>query len=81
VPFEDLEKVFGIHKPKNLLTVLTSPLPGDGLQVYIDRLSSTFPNSRILLSGYQLVQLKPTLPENVVQFNTPADLVTLLPVL
>ena len=79
VPFEDLEKVFGIHRPKNLLTVLTSPLPGDGLQAYLNRLAATFPDSRILVSGYQLVHLKPILTPNVVQFNTPADLVDLMP--
>lgn len=54
-PFEDIIKIYNQLKPDYLLTVLTThPQPCE-LQPYINKLSQTFHNSQILISGRQLL--------------------------
>ena len=54
-PFQDVIKVYNQLKPDYLLTVLTThPQPCE-IQAYLDKLSQTFHNSRILVSGRQVV--------------------------
>ena len=55
LPLQDLVEVYNIHKPEFLVTVITST-PGIGeVQQYIDRISETFADSKIIITGYQVV--------------------------
>ena len=55
LPLQDLVEVYNIHKPEFLVTVITST-PGIGeVQQYIDRISETFVDSKIIITGYQVV--------------------------
>lgn len=65
LPFMDLEAVYDIHKPDYILTVLTTvPGPKD-IQAYVNKLAETFPESTILLTGYQVIGQDLIIPENV----------------
>jgi len=75
VPYVDLQSIYKVHIPDYILTVMTSfPLSHD-VQSYINKLSASFKNSRILLSGHQVVAQDLDLPENVVLLNKLHDLV------
>jgi methanogenic corrinoid protein MtbC1 len=54
VPFEDLKSTFEVHHPQILLTCITSAISKTVLETYISKLSSQFPLSTILLTGYQV---------------------------
>jgi DNA-binding transcriptional MerR regulator len=54
VPFEDLKSTFEVHHPQILLTCITSATSKTVLETYISKLSSQFPLSTILLTGYQV---------------------------
>lgn len=55
LPFEDLQPIYDIHNPNFILTVITTSPPANKIQPYVDRLSDTFPETSILLSGYQVI--------------------------
>lgn len=74
LPIEDLQQAYEFHKPKYLLSVFTSYPKFTDAQLYIDQLSSQFPESTILLSGYQLIGNDLHYPDNVVLFNKVEDL-------
>jgi methanogenic corrinoid protein MtbC1 len=65
VPFSDLRSVYDIHKPDFLLTAVTSVPGPEEVQAYIDKLSEAFPQTRILISGFQVVSKRLTVPANV----------------
>jgi DNA-binding transcriptional MerR regulator len=54
VPFDDLKSTFEVHHPQILLTCITSAISKIALENYISKLSSQFPVSTILLTGYQV---------------------------
>ncbi len=55
LPLQDLIEVYNIHKPDYLMTVITST-PGIGeVQQYIDKIGRQFPESEILVTGFQVV--------------------------
>jgi len=69
LPFMDLSAVTDVHKPDYLLSVLTT-VPGPSeIQPYVDRLSSSFPDTKILLTGFQVIGQDIDCPENVTIFN------------
>jgi MerR family transcriptional regulator, light-induced transcriptional regulator len=51
----DLKDVCLIHRPDYIYTMISETYAKEPVQNYIDALSNTFPNSQILLSGYQVV--------------------------
>lgn len=55
VPFEDLKAVYDIHRPDFLLTVITTHPGQSQIQEYVDKLGYAFPNTSILLTGYQVI--------------------------
>ncbi len=55
LPFEDLKIVHEIHKPEFMLTVITTSPAAEEVQEYVDRLANAFPDTTILLSGYQVL--------------------------
>jgi DNA-binding transcriptional MerR regulator len=75
LPFQDVESVYQVHQPQYLFTVITS-IPGpDDVQAYINRLSSTFSKSTILISGYQAVSQDIYAPDNIVIVRKIQDLI------
>ena len=65
LPFSELNFAHGIHKPDYIFTVITS-IPGQNeIQKYVYKLAKEFPNSKILLTGYQVVGQDIDCPDNV----------------
>jgi MerR family transcriptional regulator, light-induced transcriptional regulator len=54
LPFIDLQEVYKTHEPEFIFTILTY-VPEESTQAYMDKLSGTFPNCKILITGYQVV--------------------------
>jgi MerR family transcriptional regulator, light-induced transcriptional regulator len=54
VPLNDLKAAFQIHLPQTLITSITSPLTRNSRENYIEKLATSFPDSKILLAGYQV---------------------------
>lgn len=65
LPFTELNFAHGIHKPDYIFTVITS-VPGQNeIQKYVYKLAKEFPDSKILLTGYQVVGQDIDCPDNV----------------
>lgn len=75
LPFEDLKSVYHIHQPKYLLTVLTVSPKKNDVQEYINELSRSFPDSHILVTGYQIVGQDIEEQDNVTLFYKMEDLI------
>jgi len=74
-PFEDVIKIYNQLKPDYLLTVLTThPQPCE-LQPYLNKLSQTFHNTQILISGRQLLSEDLETGKNIHLLNKLEDLV------
>ncbi|MFN8345921.1 MAG: MerR family transcriptional regulator [Spirosomataceae bacterium] len=55
LPFGELVFACDVHKPDYIFSAITS-LPSNGdVQPYVDKLSRQFPDTEILLTGYQIV--------------------------
>jgi MerR family transcriptional regulator, light-induced transcriptional regulator len=55
LPFDDLKSIHQVHEPDYILTIITTSPPAGEIKNYVNKLSSTFPGSEILLSGYQVI--------------------------
>ena len=75
VPHEDLVQIYLDHNPDFLLTVMTTNPPSKDAQPYVYKLSESFTNSKILISGHQVVGQDLDIPENVVLLNKLQDLI------
>ncbi len=65
LPFNELSFACGVHKPDYIFSVITS-VPGQSeIQKYVYKLSKEFPDSKILLTGYQVVGQDIDCPDNV----------------
>ncbi len=73
VPTQNLEDIAGIKPFDFVVTSITTSMPDNGLQEYINRLSSLFPDKKILIGGYQFQDYTYTLPENMILLNNPHD--------
>ncbi|MER0440749.1 MerR family transcriptional regulator [Emticicia sp. W12TSBA100-4] len=69
MPFSELEFICQHHKPDCLFTVITSTPGQDEIQQYVDKLGDTFPDVKILLTGYQVIAQGLDLPKNVEVVN------------
>jgi methanogenic corrinoid protein MtbC1 len=69
MPFEDLTHIYDIHKPDYLLTVITSSPGTSHIETYINKLGKTFPESKIILTGYQVIGQGLEIPENTIILN------------
>ncbi len=77
-PNEDLLAVYKLHQPEFLLTVITSSPNIDSVQSYIDDLAGQFENSRILITGYQVIGQDLEMPSNVTQLDYIRDIKIML---
>ncbi len=65
LPFTELGFAHAMHKPDYIFTVITS-VPGQNeIQRYVYKLAKEFPNSKILMTGYQVVGQDIDCPDNV----------------
>jgi len=78
LPFEDLVETCKNNKPDYLVTILTS-VPGQNeIQKFIQKLSTTFSDCKVLLSGYQVIGQDLETPSNVTILNKVGDLMEML---
>ncbi|QJW91904.1 MerR family transcriptional regulator [Spirosoma taeanense] len=75
LPFNELEFAFNIHKPDYIFTVITSVPSNHEVQPYVDRLAKTFPDTHLLLTGYQIVGQDINIPEKATIINQIEDLI------
>lgn len=66
LPFEDLKNIFNIQKPDFLVTILTNSFDGDGIAAYINKVSTTFPSAKLLISGRQVIGEDLKVSENTI---------------
>jgi MerR family transcriptional regulator, light-induced transcriptional regulator len=69
LPFEDLRLAFEVHKPDNIFTIVTSVPGQDEIHNYVGRLSRTFPQTTIMMTGFQIVNHDQKMPDNVKVFK------------
>lgn len=74
LPFSELEFAYNIHKPDCIFTAITSVPSNHEVQPYVNRLASTFPDAKILLTGYQIVGQDIETGSNITIINKIEDL-------
>jgi hypothetical protein len=74
-PFNDVIAVYNQIKPDYLLTVLTTYPQPDEVQSYIDKLSQTFKNTEILITGRQILNEDVQIGKNMILLNTLEDFI------
>ncbi|MEM9991041.1 MAG: MerR family transcriptional regulator [Bacteroidota bacterium] len=55
ISLNDLQDAYEIHKPDYIYTMITETFAKQSVQKYMDSLAKQFPDSKILLSGYQVL--------------------------
>ncbi|WP_018618532.1 MerR family transcriptional regulator [Spirosoma luteum] len=78
LPFDELQPVYERYKPDYIFTVLTSSFSNHDVQPYVNRLAATFPDTQILLTGYQVVGQDIDTPDNARIINQISDLIRIL---
>jgi MerR family transcriptional regulator, light-induced transcriptional regulator len=74
LPFNEIEFAYEVHKPDCIFSVITS-LPGmDEIQGYVNKLCRRFPDTKILLTGYQVVGQDIDTPSNCLIINNVREL-------
>ncbi|MGV3560131.1 MerR family transcriptional regulator [Larkinella arboricola] len=75
LPLKELEFAYETHKPDYLFTSITSSPSNHEVQPFVDKLAKRFPDSQLLLTGYQVVGQDIQLPDNGLIINTTDDLI------
>lgn len=75
VPHNDLIRIYKDHNPDYLLTVFTTSPSVNQMQAYINKISDSFKNSTVLISGHQVVGQDIDLPGNIKLLNKLQDLI------
>lgn len=78
LPFTELMFAYDVHKPDFIFSTITSVPSNDEVQPYVDRLCKQFPDSKILLTGYQVIGQDIEIQSNATIINKTSDLVDLL---
>lgn len=66
ISLSDLVDANRIQKPAFIFTMITETFAKEPVQNYVDRLAETFPDTKILLSGYQVVAQQVEAPDHVI---------------
>lgn len=69
VPYEDLKAICSIHKPRYIITQLTSVPPASEVQNFLNTICRDLPESVVLASGYSVKKAPLTLPANLRIFH------------
>lgn len=64
ISINDLKDAYKIHRPDYIFTMISETFEGNSVQQYINDLALSFPDTRLLLSGYQASAQHLTLPGN-----------------
>nr|WP_236017515.1 MerR family transcriptional regulator [Roseivirga sp. E12] len=78
MPFHDLNVAYELYKPDYLLTIITSRDSNTSPKDYINNLSEKFPESKILVSGSQIIGQDLELNDNIVQIANPNHLISFI---
>jgi len=65
ISLADLKDACNIHSPDYIFTMITETFAKEPVQHYVDKLSENFPETNILLSGYQMVAQQVSARSNV----------------
>jgi DNA-binding transcriptional MerR regulator len=77
-PNEDLLAVYKIHQPDYMLTIITTSPSSDYAQEYLNSLAARFSETKILVTGYQVIGQDFVMPANVTLMNYIRDIKELL---
>lgn len=69
VPYEDLKAICAIHKPRYIITQLTSVPPASEVQNFLNTICRDLPESVVLASGYAVKKAALTVPSNLRIFH------------
>ena len=75
LPFNELVFAYNVYRPDYIFTTLTSVPSNHEVQPFVDRMADAFPESHLLLTGYQVVGQDITMPENGTIINQISDLI------
>jgi MerR family transcriptional regulator, light-induced transcriptional regulator len=75
LPFNELVFAYDIHKPDYIFSAITSVPSNLETQLYVNRLAKQFPESHLLLTGYQIVGQDIQMPDNGTVINNIDDLI------
>ena len=78
MPYKDLKLVFDAHKPDIIVSAFTTVPQANSVDAYLNRLSTDFSNTTILVAGYVLRKLKNPIPSNVHVFSKALEIKDLL---
>jgi len=78
VPHDDLVNIYMDHNPDCLVSVLTTSPAANDVQAYIYKISESFKNAQVLISGHQVVGQGIDAPDNVLILNKLQDLIDFL---
>ena len=74
VPLADMASASTVLNADCLLTSIVAVYSGTELMDYLIKLSATFHDKTIYVSGYQISQISGTLPDNIIRLNNTQDL-------
>lgn len=78
LPFNDVKIAHNIYKPENIICIITTtPGPAD-VQKYVEMLGSSFPETQIFLTGYQVIGQELNFSENITLLNNFNQLISIL---
>jgi MerR family transcriptional regulator, light-induced transcriptional regulator len=77
LPFNELVFAYNVHKPDYVFTAITSVPSNSDVQPFVNKLMKTFPESHILLTGYQVVGQDIETGANGTVINNIEDLIRL----
>ncbi len=78
LPFADLCSVYEVHQPEYIFTIITSVPAQDEVEVYINKLATTFPDATIIVTGFQVIYQTITVHKNVVIIRHIDELIALV---
>jgi len=78
-PLDDLNKIHKLHNPDFVFCALTNSNAAMPVQVYLNTLSRSWPNTQILVTGSQIVKRRDLkIPSNCVVMNDPMSFLRFL---
>lgn len=75
LPFDELEFIYKTRRPDYIFTSITSVPANHEVQPFVDRMARTFPDSQLLLTGYQVIGQDINMPNNALIINQITDLI------
>jgi DNA-binding transcriptional MerR regulator len=78
VPYNDLQSIIDTKKPAFVVSIFTCQLINTNTQDYINQLSADFTNTKLLVSGFQVMNPNLITPSNTTIFKEPYHLLDLI---